>query len=1104
MPPLPLQTLNADVAAANADLGRAAESGRKKAAAAAFKQLVELLATSDAARVHAAMLRDNRLRDGESDDPTWDGVLSRVLFLLSLANKLSKSDVEKLRLLVGAAIGAGHGALTARTELKVFCFVRSQLSKHEKMPIRADKLSAHPESIGVLLQLTNGRPHLLARLSPNCQFELLGQCIEWITGEHPNADVEGEPNDDGDGGGGEGNDDAFDDVSAPSRGGGKMRSYGPHETVACLPELMRQYAQLLHQLVVNWHHDMPVLERNTSDVAGPLSTLVTFLAGVCERPPPHLSKMENLLWSAAVSAIVHHGANALHEVAAFGLEEPVWKALLTGWREKRGTSVADTWTSFVRMHLSCARLCGLSLPVQYNKQLSRLMHDDLQHATSFKRAAAMVDAADTSETTWRARSLLQLIADVYVLHRQQQQQHVHTHARQEDATEGGSSGTAGLTGFAAGGGSKRQKTAASLPLGQLLLESIGIYSGGGGDGSSGICGIGTAADGGRTNPSSTHDESQPRWLLLIGTILERHPAALSASVRRQLLCGLVGMLPTSDVAILRWDKLPLLAWCLGNLATVQAVGMSEPEWFAAWSRLHTLAALYVPSPRSLAAASSVHATVAASSAAAAARERLCFVDLSARCLRIVLTQRLLPPHSVGSALAALSTSPLFAPTVTPSTGAGASAASSSATAKPSKATRRHIEGDCVDDDDDEDEEGGGGDGLHAGSFRPSYSASAGDLPIGSSSGSYFDGSSDGGCYLRSLVELAYALCKSARATHPAEGFVSSSGGVDTGSATGGSGQRQARLVHWLVECMHMRPVQVAFESTSPWRCALQLRAERAAIEAGTHQLLLRYVFCRVVCGSRRLLAAHSHLLGSSEGSKMDVATAAMGSSAAFAAATSFALPGEGSWRSTEPSSGSDIAPPIPPAWSRRLAPPSLPPTDDDRMTAGYDAADEDGDNEHEAETGELLPANVCPPGALQLETFLCHIEALAVPSRLPTSPPTEDSMWAAKAAAAARSQVSLRAPNATSGWDGVLNGATAAPTTAGGANGRSFAEEDDNGAERDVELLKLATSLLRDCRRRVVRTCPGDAAGVGNAETIRSIVHLLRVAEVRRRGSCRL
>ena len=164
MPPLPLQTLNADVAAANADLGRAAESGRKKAAAAAFKQLVELLATSDAARVHAAMLRDNRLRDGESDDPTWDGVLSRVLFLLSLANKLSKSDVEKLRLLVGVAIGAGHGALTARAELKVFCFVCSQLSKHEKMPIRADKLSAHPESIGVLLQLTNGRPHLLELL----------------------------------------------------------------------------------------------------------------------------------------------------------------------------------------------------------------------------------------------------------------------------------------------------------------------------------------------------------------------------------------------------------------------------------------------------------------------------------------------------------------------------------------------------------------------------------------------------------------------------------------------------------------------------------------------------------------------------------------------------------------------------------------------------------------------------------------------------------------------------------------------------------------------------------------------------------------------------
>ena len=165
MPQLSTSGLHADVAAANADIGRGAESGKKKAAASALKQLVELLATGEGARAHAAMICENRAREGSgSQAPTWDGVLSRVIFLLSLGTKLAKNDVEKLRSLVAAAVGAGRGAMSAKAELKVFCYVCQEVSDTAKMPARADRTTAHPECIAVLLHLTSGRHQLLARL----------------------------------------------------------------------------------------------------------------------------------------------------------------------------------------------------------------------------------------------------------------------------------------------------------------------------------------------------------------------------------------------------------------------------------------------------------------------------------------------------------------------------------------------------------------------------------------------------------------------------------------------------------------------------------------------------------------------------------------------------------------------------------------------------------------------------------------------------------------------------------------------------------------------------------------------------------------------------
>ena len=80
---------------------------------------------------------------------------------------------------------------------------------------------------------------------------------------------------------------------------------------------------------------------------------------------------------------------------------------------QRGAALADTFASFVRVHLACVRLCDMKLPLTYARQLSRLMYDELKDATAFKRAATLLHANDTSEEVWRARSLLQLITDVF-------------------------------------------------------------------------------------------------------------------------------------------------------------------------------------------------------------------------------------------------------------------------------------------------------------------------------------------------------------------------------------------------------------------------------------------------------------------------------------------------------------------------------------------------------------------------------------------------------------------------------------------------------------------------------------------------------------------
>ena len=188
-------TLNSQVADLQHALEVGQESGKKKAALTALNTLRDLLASGPGARANALVLRENRFRDGDSTKlPMWDGVLGRVLFHLSQGAKLVKADVEKLRLLVGAAVGAGAGALSSKAELKTFCYICLELDNTQRTPRKADKTSAHVDCVGVLMQLTSGRPQLLARLSPGRLRALLVACMDWISGENdPSAPADGPP-----------------------------------------------------------------------------------------------------------------------------------------------------------------------------------------------------------------------------------------------------------------------------------------------------------------------------------------------------------------------------------------------------------------------------------------------------------------------------------------------------------------------------------------------------------------------------------------------------------------------------------------------------------------------------------------------------------------------------------------------------------------------------------------------------------------------------------------------------------------------------------------------------------------------------------------------
>ena len=262
-------SLNAEVMGHQEKLAQAGQSGHIKAAGIALTALRDLLTVPPYGRTHSAILRDNGVL-GRQEAPTWDHLLSRVLWYLSVSSKLQKAEVEKVRLLLDAALSAGAGALSPKTEVKIFCYICLELGDHARVPPKADKSSAHPECVSVLLRLTSSCPRLLARITPDRRRWLLDKCIVWIAGEPPAST--------------DGADGARVDVS----------STGPDRTIADMPQLMVFYAQLLNQLVAAWvgvrrrarsraHRAPP--RAGSRSTAPPLRELLRALASVSRTCP---------------------------------------------------------------------------------------------------------------------------------------------------------------------------------------------------------------------------------------------------------------------------------------------------------------------------------------------------------------------------------------------------------------------------------------------------------------------------------------------------------------------------------------------------------------------------------------------------------------------------------------------------------------------------------------------------------------------------------------------------------------------------------------------------------------------------------------------------
>ena len=564
------------------------EPGKKKEASTTLSKLLELLERhgSDAAarmQANGTAAADAQGPSGASR-PSFSKMVFRVERMLCKNGMTAKKDqVDKLkRLLLLSESGGAPALLRGKVSDQLF---RSALDALDRCPARFEtKISASPHSewVGVL-ELLCRQPLYVRRLPLASLVQLLNSCCLWICGEENEL--------------------------------GERR--GPHASIACQPQLMRGYGQLLQQLVLHWRRDMLVV--GAGDDMGPLATLFEFFGEVVSLPRAHLEHLLVTIWQALLRALLSHGLNATQELAGFGLQHQVQEHVRFAWRQSQ--ALHEQLVPFLRLHLASLRACGLALPASPLRQLFLLLQNEVATGAALASGGALLSTAEMGDKAWRARSLLQLAAEVYLL------QHAAPPAAPPAApAEPPAKRHKALHHKAAQG---VERPGAERPGAQLLAKL-------------------EAATGERA-------EEAPRWLLLAGTLCAREPGWLDDAERRVWAEALLRRLPAREAGGGQLERLLPLPWCVQGVASGATVGSAAPVWLRLWDSLLALAA-------ARATPHHAQATPGASALGASARrEAQGFVQLCVGALATLLRRRLLPRQQMAAATRAAATSALFAP-----------------------------------------------------------------------------------------------------------------------------------------------------------------------------------------------------------------------------------------------------------------------------------------------------------------------------------------------------------------------------------------------------------------------------------------------------------
>ena len=566
------------------------EPGKKKEASTTLTKLLELLerhGSDAAARMQAngaaaADAQGPSCASGPSG-PSFSKMVFRVERMLCKNGTTAKKDqVDKLkRLLLLSESGGAPALLRGKVSDQLF---RSALDALDRCPARFEtKISAspHAEWVGVL-ELLCRQPLYVRRLPLADLVQLLNSCCLWICGEENEL---GE-------------------------------RCGPHASIACQPQLMRGYGQLLQQLVLHWRRDMLVV--GAGDDMGPLATLFEFFGEVVTLPRAHLEHLLVTIWQALLRALLSHGLNATQELAGFGLQHQLQEHVRFAWRQSQ--ALHEQLVPFLRLHLASLRVCGLALPASPLRQLFLLLQNEVATGAALAGGGALLSTTEIGDKAWRARSLLQLAAEVYLLQ----------HAAPPAAPPAAPAEPPAKRHKAAQGA---ERPGAERP-GALLLAKL------------------EAATGERA-------EEAPRWLLLAGTLCAREPGWLDDAERRVWAEALLRRLPAREAGGGQLERLLPLPWCVQGVASGATVGSAAPVWLRLWDTLLALAA-------GRATPHHAQATPGASALGAfARREAQGFVQLCVGALATLLRRRLLPRQQVAAAARAAATSALFAPSAPP-------------------------------------------------------------------------------------------------------------------------------------------------------------------------------------------------------------------------------------------------------------------------------------------------------------------------------------------------------------------------------------------------------------------------------------------------------